>query len=296
MEEGVLTKYTFSQKLKDEGLSDRTIELYSSIYNVVDKYFDKIDPPLSGGPEDMEKFELRLRPEIKKFRFLHRRKYYAATMVYYFLYRYGLEISLPRGKRYKEPPRKMRNLAMYDNLKSLVEQLEKSEKPLRPQEKIVLDLFLYTGRRVAEILKLKVSDIDFEKNYILFQSTKGGIPGSTPMSERIRALLKKYINENELLGGDLLYFDRGWGKPSKSPIRNRYNLFRYHIWAVNSKLAEELNKTHNFRRGVISRQVVEKSIEHANAWVGQKSLETTKRYANELSQKTKQLEAMDVMD
>jgi len=276
--ENRLTKYSFRQHLEREFLRPRTIELYYSLFGPMDNYFQSIQIPT---PDD-----------IRGFVKLHPRGYYFSALFYFCLAKYGVSIMKPRGKGYKEPPRKKRTRPEFS---SLAEAFEMIKPQLGSQERLAIELRLYSGRRIAEILMIKTSNIDFETNEIHFPDMKGGEYGLTPMNETIRERLRSYIRDKDLLGGDYLFYKQNLNPKTRGPARSKYNQFKRALINLKSEQALVFLKTHDIRSAVISKIIQEKGILQARAWVDHKQLETTNKYANAALEKSQKKDAMEVM-
>ncbi len=59
----------------------------------------------------------------------------------------------------------------------------------------IMKLALFTGMRKGEMLKLKWSDIDFERGFITIRNPKGGTEQKIPMNDAAKALLQEYPKE-----------------------------------------------------------------------------------------------------
>jgi len=262
-----LGKGQFAQWLEKEFLSKRTIETYANLFGLLER--ELTDP----SPETIKSF-------LKK----HPRKYYGSAVRYYCSFRWGTDVIIPK---IKEKAREKQVCGNLDTIKAVVQNLKPK---LGSQDRVILNLRIYTGRRIMEVLMLKVRDIDFSTKKIKFR-LKGGECDETVISDHLIETLKRYIRENDFLGCDDLFYP--CKKESKYQERSKYNR---HIAALKKAGAPpELLKTHNIRRAVINTLILKKGIEHANAYVGHKKLDTTLHYCQEETRKILASEAAEVM-
>jgi integrase/recombinase XerD len=64
--------------------------------------------------------------------------------------------------------------------------------------KAVLWTIFYTGIRISEAINLKITDINFEHEYVFVKAGKGNKERQIPMNEKLRNLLIEYFNENRV--------------------------------------------------------------------------------------------------
>jgi integrase len=260
-----LTKSTFNQYLRVEELSPRTIELYTFLFPKIDAAFGSLEEPDN--------------KTIKTFLKEHQRSYWFAALKFYFEYRYDVNIVKPGHKKARAvKPTKDRTPPSF---KELEKAYLKIESKLGEPEKLIIQLRAHSGRRIAEVLMLKGSDINFESNRLLFKLKGGGV-GETPLTPELKKLLENYIRDYEILGAEFLFYARHLNPKTKSPERAKYNQFRDNLEKIDSEFAKLFIITHDIRRAVISKLIMDKSIAHANAWVDHESLETTNQYASKL--------------
>ncbi len=90
----------------------------------------------------------------------------------------------------------------------------------RERDEVLIRLLWKSGRRISEILMIKVSDIDFNNRMILWNILKKKEPLKAwkPMDNLTLDLLKYYIQEGKLDGDDHLLH---WGDPTKHISRQR---------------------------------------------------------------------------
>jgi integrase len=62
-----------------------------------------------------------------------------------------------------------------------------------PDYRVVINFFLYTGLRRAEVARLQVTDIDLENNLIIVRKTKSKRGRTVPIHEDLRPMLRQFI-------------------------------------------------------------------------------------------------------
>ena len=62
-----------------------------------------------------------------------------------------------------------------------------------PVIKAVVQTMYYAGLRISECIQLKVSDVDFEKNWIMIQEDTEGNIQKVPISHKLRSALLSYV-------------------------------------------------------------------------------------------------------
>lgn len=76
-----------------------------------------------------------------------------------------------------------------------------------PRDKVLIRMLWVTGRRISEILNIKVSDIDFEAKNVLINVLKKGRPyqNFSHLDNISLHLLSKYITYRNLIQNDYLF-------------------------------------------------------------------------------------------
>jgi integrase len=64
------------------------------------------------------------------------------------------------------------------------------EKDTHPHAGDIMKMVLYTGMRRGELFKIKWSDVDFERGFIVIRDPKGGVDQKIPLSDAAKDLLK----------------------------------------------------------------------------------------------------------
>jgi len=83
-----------------------------------------------------------------------------------------------------------------------------------PRDKLLIRLLWKTGRRVGEILKLKVNEIDYEHNNILWhiEKKKGNYPKWKPVDKITVNMIKEYLKTQVLEDEDPIFMNWNTGR------------------------------------------------------------------------------------
>lgn len=84
-----------------------------------------------------------------------------------------------------------------------------------PRQKLIVRMLWKTGRRIGEILRIKVNEIDFENNNILWhiEKKKRNYPKWKPSDKETMAMIQKYITMVGLVPDDYLFVNENTGRP-----------------------------------------------------------------------------------
>lgn len=154
-----------------------------------------------------------------------------------------------------------------EQLKRLLDTLNESKDI---QVATLMKLAINTGMRKGELLKLKWSDIDFERDFIFIRSPKGKKSVHIPMSKSVRSILERHPRTGEYV------FCNPNGQPFVE-IRKRINVIRQA-----AKLPEGFRPLHGLRHvyasmlassGQVDMYTLQKLLTH-------KSPVMTQRYAH----------------
>jgi integrase/recombinase XerD len=80
------------------------------------------------------------------------------------------------------------------------------------QHMIMIKTLLYTGVRVSELIKIKISDVDFGACQIRITQGKGGKDRIVPFPVSFREILSVYVSKMQEKG-DVHLFESSWKKP-----------------------------------------------------------------------------------
>ena len=283
----MLPKSEFSQHLKRQFLSPRTVDLYLSLYNKIDASFGDLVFPKGGNPEEKRAFQKDLNNKIRDFLVDHPRTYYKSALGYYFDFKYGVAIGLPQ--KIPQPPSRQKNIGDYGRIVGLI---DAALPHLKEQDQVILKLYKFYGKRISEILCLKVSKIDFFENTIEWKMKRNKL-SKKPMPEHLRELLKDWIKKKDLLGNDDLFYPCTRG--AKMREKSKYNRFIKNLEGSDCPESKELKATHEIRRAIATYLCIKNGVEFANAWLDHSSMDTTLRYKGELAKESSNKAAYDTM-
>lgn len=109
-----------------------------------------------------------------------------------FLYKYGLNRKYDKVNFQR--PRSEKKLPQVIDQKYLIEKIATIE---NSKHKAIISLAFSTGMRVSEIINLKISDFDLERNLILIKNAKGRKDRIVPLSDNVRKILHIYYSEHK---------------------------------------------------------------------------------------------------
>lgn len=82
----------------------------------------------------------------------------------------------------------------------LLKELRDRTSPLARRDRVIFELFLGTGIRIAELVNLDIDDVDIDGKHI-YITGKGGIPQAKFLKSSLRTLLRNYLKERRRLAG-----------------------------------------------------------------------------------------------
>jgi len=227
---------------------------------------------------------------IKRFLKKRRNPLYVFALKKYVQFK-GLNIEIPRIKYEDRKP-----LDYEFEWQEFLDALQKLEieahKPERVKDvKWIILLGVFTGRRISEILKLKVKHLNKEERSII-------IVGKRNIRQKIRVpkvfddFFTYVLEEKGLLDNEYCFFE---------DIQDRnyaYNAYRYYIQKSNlpEKYKWMLKKTHNWRRAV-AMYILKRTgdIFKAKEVLGHRSINTTMRYVREWMQEKAREEGFGIL-
>jgi len=230
-----------------------------------------------------------LKERVNRYLKEHKRLFYYYAIRYYLKFK-GIS---PDGiAKVKEPKKKIREVPNIEKINSL---LEKIKDYCNRDTYWVLVLAYLTGRRISEILSLKVGNI--KEKHIVFEMPKIQAEIQIEIDENILANLKKYlVEEKGLFANERCFFTN-----TKSVIV-AYRILRRDLDRLAEKgiLSKEevamLKRTHNFRRAVINYILVTiGNVIAAKEYAGHSSINSTLRYVSEQTKEKALRDACKVM-
>jgi len=82
----------------------------------------------------------------------------------------------------------------------LLKEVRDRTSPLARRDRVIFELFLGTGIRIAELVNLDIDDVDLDGKHI-YITGKGGIPQAKFLKSSLRTLLRSYLKERRRLTG-----------------------------------------------------------------------------------------------
>lgn len=82
----------------------------------------------------------------------------------------------------------------------LLKELHDRTNPLARRDRVIIELFLGTGIRIAELVNLDIDDVDLDGKHMSITG-KGGIPQVKFLKTTLRILLRSYLKERRRLTG-----------------------------------------------------------------------------------------------
>ncbi|GIS08185.1 MAG: tyrosine recombinase XerC [Flavobacteriales bacterium] len=114
-----------------------------------------------------------------------------------------------------------------DDIQNLLDKVQFENNYTGSRDKLIIEFFYVTGIRLSELINIKISDIDFNNNYIKVLG-KRNKERLIPLSNNITNKLKKYVNENDI--SEYLFNNKG----KKMYPKLVYRLVKKHLNLVSS--------------------------------------------------------------
>ena len=165
------------------------------------------------------------------------------------------------------------------DIKKILKRIDKrvSNKEIHPCYSVIFRLYISSGLRPSEPLKIRACDVNLDKNYIDIIESKGNKSRRIFLSNSMNEVLKKYINLIKLTNGENIFpVKRGDVMKILEDALNICNIpyhtkrlhdFR-HTFAVNA-LDKMLYKLH---------MTEETALEYLRIYMGHNNLEATEQY------------------
>ncbi|MCF6313731.1 MAG: tyrosine-type recombinase/integrase, partial [Verrucomicrobiales bacterium] len=183
-------------------------------------------------------------------------------------------IVLPRSPKLLPPvllkPREMRRLLDAPDLQN----------PMGFRDRVIMEVFYATGMRLAELISLAVSDLNFEERLITIRKGKGGKMRIVPMGESCANWLSEYLQKVRplLLGtngheNDALFLNRFGRAMSRSGWQKKLPLY------LRQARIKRTFTSHCFRHQLATSMLERGAdIRHIQEILGHETLKTTQRY------------------
>ena len=114
-----------------------------------------------------------------------------------------------------------------DDIQNLLDKVKFENNYIGHRDRLIIEFFYVTGIRLSELINIKISDIDFNNNYIKVLG-KRNKERLIPLSDNMTNKLKNYINENDI--SEYLFNNKGKKMYSKLV----YRLVKKHLNLVSS--------------------------------------------------------------
>lgn len=195
-----------------------------------------------------------------------------------------------RSENKSNPMRDVTRYITWEKAKEFVNSFDE------PKYRLFFRLLLITGRRLGEVLKLRVWDIDFENGEITWHIEKkgGDVRAILPVKDDILQELASYIEKENRVEDEYVF---------RSPVKEGNNpLSRQRIWQVFNMHAKKtgvmtkggnIPRVHDLRHTVAVRladytrdiRVVKKQLQHSNVAISSQYLNIS---VSDLREKTEE--------
>lgn len=120
-------------------------------------------------------------------------------------------VSLPRAKKSKKLP-------MVLSKKEILRMIEQTK---NPKHRTMIELLYGTGMRVSELVRLKMFNIDFDRNLILIKQAKGDKDRIVPLPKKLRPIL--VLQKNLKKSVDFLFTNYSGGRLCEASVQKVVN-------------------------------------------------------------------------
>ena len=114
-----------------------------------------------------------------------------------------------------------------DDIQNLLDKVKFENNYIGNRDRLIIEFFYVTGIRLSELINIKISDIDFNNNYIKVLG-KRNKERLIPLSNNMTNKLKNYVNENDI--SEYLFNNKG----KKMYPKLVYRLVKKHLNLVSS--------------------------------------------------------------
>ena len=94
-----------------------------------------------------------------------------------------------------------------DDIQNLLDKVKFENNYIGHRDRLIIEFFYVTGIRLSELINIKISDIDFNNNYIKILGKRRNKERLIPLSDNMTNKLKNYINENDI--SEYLFNNKG---------------------------------------------------------------------------------------
>ena len=257
-----LYRKEFEQICKIIGYKNNTLENYTSYFLTYLKYFN-FRHPLSISNEEIRKFILEINKKGYSKNTINQyinviKTYYERTNRRELLFKYAI-----RPKREKRLPEVL-------DIKEIAKMLKLTT---NIKHKTIIALLYSAGLRRSELLNMKITDIDAQRNIIFVRKGKGAKDRQTILSQNLKKILEIYLSEYQ---------------PNKYLIEgatgNMYSGTSIERVVKNAAIRAKINKnvTPHILRHSFATHLLENStdIRYIQELLGHSSIKTTQKYTH----------------
>ncbi|SMC19439.1 integrase/recombinase XerD [Clostridium acidisoli DSM 12555] len=117
---------------------------------------------------------------------------------------------------------------------------------------VAINIFVFTGCRLSTAINMKVDDIDFENNLVIYKHTKNKKPHAIPLAKKLKNVLTEHINilKSQQLENNYLLIS-AYGEQLTA------NKLYLYISRYNKKRNVKMTSIHAFRRFYIKSLVLQ---------------------------------------
>lgn len=155
--------------------------------------------------------------------------------------------------------------------------IEQSRHPLAARDHALFATLAYTGIRLSDVIRLRVSDINPHYPQLLLRRTKGGRQESRCLPARLTPILSRYLNSCSTTGdeGGTLFVTR-----QGRPLSPRAAQYRFAFWLRRARILKALS-IHSLRHtfGTLLYQATRDLLLVGRA-LGHRDVKNTQRYAH----------------
>lgn len=183
----------------DKGCSEKTVAAYTSDLNEFVNYFQNCNLLTDLRETDIRNYKFSLVDKGNQPRTVNRKLSAIKSFYDYFVNHDDWEI-------YKSPAKNVQRMKVPKTIPITMSESE-AETLLdgillfgryATRDYAIFSTFLFTGIRVAELINLHASDVNFDEGMILIRQGKGGKDREVPMIPRLAHALKHYIETDKI--------------------------------------------------------------------------------------------------
>jgi site-specific recombinase XerD len=159
------------------------------------------------------------------------------------------------------------------------------DNPAGLRDRAMFELMYSSGLRCAEVVKLAVTDVDFERRFVMIRNAKFGRDRVVPMTEAAAAILAKYLETAGRLREEPVFPGGAGGRMSPLTVWKRFRRLLKKAGLVKPLLSphsiRHSTATHLLEHGAGVRQVQE--------LLGHSCIQTTVGYTHMLTESLKRI-------